>query len=108
MMANATIVGVFTDRAQAERAVDELERQGFTEGQIGFLAPDGDQDARGEHMIHASESDAGTGERAAKGAAVGVGLGGILAAALALAIPGIGPAVAGGILATALAGAAVG
>jgi hypothetical protein len=99
-MARSTIVGVFANRRDAERAVDELERLGFRDDQIGFLSRDGDRDHDGD--------DAGTGERAAKGAALGVGVGGLIGALMAMAIPGIGPAVAGGILATALTGAAVG
>jgi hypothetical protein len=112
--ARTTIVGVFANRSNAERAVAELERLGFREEQIGFLTRDGgdggtaDPDQHGGHPGHVSADDAGAGERAAKGAGVGIGVGGILAAVLALAIPGIGPAVAGGILATTVTGAAVG
>jgi hypothetical protein len=105
-MARSTIVGVFADRRDAERAVDELERLGFRDDQIGFLTRDGDR-REGDHD-HDSGDDAGTGERAAKGAALGIGVGGLIGALMAMAIPGIGPAVAGGILATALTGAAVG
>jgi uncharacterized protein (TIGR02271 family) len=40
-MERAAAVGVFSDRDQAERAVDELRRQGFRDDQIGFAMRSG-------------------------------------------------------------------
>lgn len=100
-----TLVCVFDSRDQVERAIDELERLGFREDQIGFVM-------RGEHepvsAAHTVETGKGAGEGAVEGAVAGGVLGGILGAAAALLLPGIGPVVAGGVLATALGGAAVG
>jgi hypothetical protein len=96
----STVVGVFADHAQAEQAIQALERAGFTDEQIGFIR-------RGEGRT-GEESRPGTGEKVATGALGGGVLGGILGAAAALLIPGFGPAIAGGILATTFGGAAIG
>lgn len=37
---SATVVGVFTSRAQVDRAIKGLRMAGFRQGQIGILAPD--------------------------------------------------------------------
>ncbi len=36
-MEHSPAVGVFTDRTQAERAIEALEHAGFTDEQIGFV-----------------------------------------------------------------------
>ena len=79
-------VGVFNDHTQAEKAIDDLEQLGFTDSEIGFAW-------RGERGTHDESKD--TGKHVGTGAVVG----GILGAAAALLIPGVGPAIAGGILA---------
>jgi hypothetical protein len=93
-----TITHVFDDYASAESAVRELEGAGFTSDQISVVGrrPDGQ-------------------EESAEGAATGATLGGVAGAATGLltslgliAIPGVGPLVAAGVLATTLAGAATG
>lgn len=93
-----TITHVFDDYASAENAVRELEGAGFTSDQISVVGrrPEG-------HEEHA------------EGAATGATLGGVAGAATGLltslgliAIPGVGPLVAAGVLATTLAGAATG
>jgi hypothetical protein len=103
MNRRSVAVGVFEDRTNAERAIDELHRAGFTDNEIGFAV-------RGEGTTgttaEANAADAGTG--AVTGAVSGGVLGGLIGAGAALLIPGIGPAVAGGILAATLTGAAVG
>jgi heat induced stress protein YflT len=101
MNQRSTVVGVFADRVQAEQAVTELRRLGFTDDQIGHVA----RDARGTSgMVTPGE----TAERAAVGAASGGVAGGIIGAAASLLIPGVGPAIAGGILAATLGGVVVG
>ena len=103
------IVGVFDDRLAAERAVDGLEQAGFREDEIGFVIRGAD-DVRGGMITDASGTKDGKG--ALTGAVTGGMLGGILAAAISLLIPGVGPVVAGGVLAAffggAIAGTAVG
>jgi uncharacterized protein (TIGR02271 family) len=93
----STVVGVFDNRDQADRAVEELRRMGFRDDQIGYAMRGGDNTV--------AES---TGNAAGEGLATGAVIGGLVGAAAALLIPGIGPVVAGGVLASVLGGAAVG
>ena len=101
---HATVVGVFEDYAVAERAIDELRRAGFNDDQIGYVVRD-NRDTTGT-VTGGQKTLAGEG--AATGAISGGVVGGVLGAAAALLIPGFGPAIAGGILATTLGGAAIG
>src|SRR3954454_12612359 len=101
-----TVVGVFDNRADAERAVNELHRAGFRDDQIGY-ATRGDDVRTGGRAIEGTDTgEAGTG--AATGALGGGVVGGILGALATGLIPGIGPVIAGGILAGVLGGVAVG
>jgi hypothetical protein len=100
MSNRSTVVGVFADQAQADRAIGALEQAGFTDQQLGFVR-------RGEKTSTGGKT-ADTLKGVASGVAGGGVLGGILGAAAALLIPGVGPAVAGGILAVTLGGAAIG
>jgi len=96
-----TVVGVFNNRSDADQAVQALRQAGFREDQIGFLM-------RGQEGQQGGDSGTNAGEGAASGALTGGILGGLLAAAGALLIPGFGPVIAGGLLASVLGGAAVG
>jgi hypothetical protein len=94
-----TVAGTFHDRDSAERAVNALKDAGYSGDQIGVAMRD--RTAQGQLVED-------TGTRAAAGAATGAvgggllgGLVGFLVGLGALAIPGIGPVVAGGALATA-------
>lgn len=100
-MGRETVVGVFHDHADAERAIQDLRAAGFRDDQIGLLTPHG---TPGVEVSPAPQFET----RAGAGAVAGAVVGGVLGAAVALLIPGIGPVVAGGILATALGGGAVG
>jgi hypothetical protein len=93
-------VGVFDERDDAELAARDLRERGFKDDDIGYAW----RDDKGK--THQEGNKAG--EMAASGAGTGVVLGGIIGAAAALLIPGIGPVVSGGLLATALAGGATG
>lgn len=103
------VVGVFAERSEAERVVDELRENGFAEGDIGYAIRDQGTPDRPEvgdaTDTLAPEVAAGS---AGTGALTGGLLGGLIGAAAALAVPGIGPVLAGGILASALGGAAIG
>ncbi len=99
MQARGVAVGVFANRQQANQAVLELERAGFDDKEIGFLTG-----ARTDE----ADATAAISNNAVSGAAGGSLIGGILGAAASLIIPGIGPAIAGGILAATLGGAALG
>jgi len=101
-----TVVGVFNNRADAERAVDELHRAGFRDDQIGFATQGGEAPAGGRTITEGGTGEAGEG--AVKGLVGGGIVGGILGALATGLIPGIGPVIAGGLLAGILGGAAVG
>src|SRR3954462_4515929 len=103
---SATVVGLFHNQADAERAINYLKERGFSENQIGVAIKDRNKQ---EELIE------GTGTQAAEGAATGAigggvlgGVIGLLAGVGALAIPGVGPIIAGGTLASTLAGAGIG
>jgi hypothetical protein len=87
-----TVVGIFTDRGRAEAAIRELKSSGFLDQQIGVAARDGG----GHHDLTAT-------------GALGGGLvGGLIGLLGSLLIPGVGPVVVGGVLASTLTGAGIG
>ncbi|WP_348256391.1 hypothetical protein [Leptolyngbya sp. PL-A3] len=108
-------IGLFTKRQHTEAALSELKNSGFSMDQVSILARDtgrGSSVAGVDINQHAgNKADEGAKAGATTGAAVG-GLGGFLVGLGALAIPGIGPVVKGGAVATAivtaLAGSAIG
>jgi len=96
------ISAVFDSRSQAEAAVTELRSEGIDTAKLSLIGRDED----GASVTDgAGESSEGMGDTV-KGALGGAGLGAILGVA-ALAIPGVGPLVAAGAIAsTAIPGAA--
>jgi uncharacterized membrane protein len=106
---NKRAVGVFSHRREAEAAIQELNQAGFPMSQVSLVGKDIDGGDRvaGGNIADRTQTDEGAKTGAAGGAALG-GLGGLLVGLGALAIPGIGPVIAGGALATALATAAAG
>jgi len=111
MAQQSTVVGVFDDRLQADRAVDELRRAGFRDDQIGVaMRYDSGTATIGDAVdatAHAESSQAGTG--AATGLVAGLGLGALAGlGVLSGVIPVIGPAIAGGTLGIILSNAAAG
>lgn len=109
-----TITRLFDRYDDAERAVAELERMGVAHRDISLVANNADKahDHRGAHRPADGHT---TGDHAAddagKGATTGTligGAGGLLAGLGLLAIPGLGPVVAAGWLASTAVGAAVG
>lgn len=109
----ATVVGIFSDKQRAERAVRALRDRGF-EKEISIAAKDdqrhGDKGRGRSDMETGGDMGMSMGE-AREGATWGGTLGGVtglLAGVGALAIPGIGPIVAAGPLAAALTGAVAG
>lgn len=97
-----TITAIFDDRAQGEKAVDELRREGF-EDEISIISKG--RSGKENRNYGGTQDDISDG--AVTGGTVGA-LGGLLASAGALAIPGIGPILALGPLAATLSGAVVG
>ncbi len=98
------VIGSFEDVAQAEQAIRALHKSGFQNEQIGFLVRNRAEGAEIPPPGPGAEIATDT----AGGAISGGILGGIVGAAVALLIPGIGPVVAGGILAATLGGILVG
>lgn len=110
MAEDRTTIGLFSNRGDAELAIDQIGKMGLGSQHVSIIVRDDDT---------AKELAAETGARVAQGAAGGAGTGavaggvtGLLLGLGALAIPGIGPVLAAGPLAAALgstaAGAAVG
>jgi uncharacterized protein (TIGR02271 family) len=102
----STVVGVFRDPEEARDAVYALKDAGFASDAIGILAPDRDQ-TRAMAEETGTHAGAGAGTGAVTGGVLG-GLAGWLLGIGALAIPGAGPFIAAGALATTLGGAAIG
>jgi Protein of unknown function (DUF3341) len=103
---NTAAFGIYANRAQVERAVDELKRENFRNTDISVLMPhnEGTKDFAHEK-----------GTKAPEGAAAGAGAGALIGGTLgwlagigALAIPGVGPFIAAGPIAAALAGVGAG
>jgi hypothetical protein len=101
-----TVVGVFDRRPQAERAIEDLGKAGFSSSQIGLMARD-QKEKTVAKQVGEAESNAEIGGIA--GALAGAGVGGLVGlGVLAGVIPVIGPAIAAGTLATILSNAAGG
>ena len=97
-----TLTGLFDQYDDARRAVQDLEATGVPHRDVSIVA----NNAAGTHAPNAVASEAG--EDAGKGAGIGAtlgGVGGLLAGLGLLAIPGLGPVVAAGWLASAAVGA---
>ena len=102
-----TVIGLYDRLEDAQNAVSELVSAGFPREDISIVAAD----TEGKFKTYVGESSAEGGEGMATGAGLGAavgGLGGLLIGIGALAIPGIGPVLAAGPIASALIGAGVG
>ncbi|MEA5502464.1 general stress protein [Halotia wernerae UHCC 0503] len=104
-------IGTFSSRQQAEEALHELRNSGFSMDKVSVLAKDTD---RNDQIAGADVKDRGDNE-AQEGAGIGAttgtvlgGLGGLLVGLEALLVPGAGPFLAAGTIATTLAGAGIG
>ena len=102
-----TVTGLFDSYDEAKRAVHDLEALGVPHRDISLVANNarGEHEGVGEYRADKTAEDAGKG--AGLGATVG-GVGGLLAGIGLLAIPGLGPVVAAGWLASTALGAVVG
>jgi hypothetical protein len=100
------VFGIYQNRTQAERTVDDLLSAGFTNDDISVLLPDskGSKDFAHDKGTKAPE---GTAAGVTTGGAIGGTLG-LLAGIGVLAIPGVGPFIAAGPIMGALAGLGVG
>lgn len=107
-MAN-TVVALFRDFTSAEQAVRELENQGFSRDDISLMSRDQSHYSKTGETTHerGTHAEEGAAAGAGTGAVIG-GIGGLLVGLGLLAIPGIGPLLAAGPIATTLAGVGVG
>ena len=96
-----TVTGLFDTHEDAEAAVRDLEGAGIPHSEVSIVASDAD----GRYAT--TRRGARTADGAGIGAALG-GAGGLLAGLGFIAIPGVGPVIAAGWLASALVGAAAG
>jgi len=101
------VVGLFDNMQDAHSAVSDLTNAGFTSDDISIVANNSSGQSTNYDADTGSEAGEGAGAGAVGGAVLG-GLGGLLVGLGALAIPGVGPVIAAGTLATALGTTAVG
>lgn len=104
-------IGVFTQQSSAEAAITDLKNSGFSMNQVSVIAKDtGNHDRitdidvnvrQNNEVRKGNQADDGAKAGAVTGGILG-GLGGLLVGLGVLAIPGIGPVLAGGAAATAL------
>ena len=102
----STVVGVFNESSEADRAIDDLVKAGFRNDQIGVIT----RDPQGKTVVKKEgEAETYAASGAVTGAVAGASIGGLVGlGVLAGVIPVIGPAIAAGTLATILSNAAVG
>ena len=117
-----TIVGLFDNFSEAQQVVQDFVNAGFDRNQISLVANNagnqydpatfGRQEGGGEGVVRDTDGSGGsTAESAGTGAKAGAYVGGalgLLAGLGALAIPGVGPVIAAGPIATALGSTALG
>lgn len=108
-------VGTFPNRQAAEDALNELRSSGFSMDKVSIIAKNADQeggqiagkDVKSTQERGDTEAQEGAGIGATAGTVLG-GVGGLLVGLEALLIPGVGPFLAAGTVATTLAGAGIG
>lgn len=100
------VFGIYTSVAQAERAVDTLIQNRFSNSDVSVLLPDHQSSKDFAHEKH-TKAPEGTTTGVVTGGTIG-GTMGLLAGIGAIAIPGFGPFIAAGPIMAALAGLGVG
>ena len=100
------VFAIFSGVPQAERAVDALVEESFTNEDVSVLMADNDA-SKGFAHEKQTKAPEGTATGVAAGGTIGGTLG-LLAGIGALAIPGVGPFIAAGPIMAALAGVGVG
>jgi hypothetical protein len=101
------VTGVFEARDDAERAVNQLRKLGVSQEKIGLITPGSKPETieRGVPVTDTEEPGMGRAMGAAVGGAMGAAGGATLGlAAATLAIPGVGPVIAFGMIGAALLG----
>jgi hypothetical protein len=98
-----TVVGLFARRRDAEAAIGDLKAAGFKDDQVGVALQD--KEEQGDLLESTGAKEA---EGAAAGAVSGGLVGGLIGLLGSLLIPGVGPIMVGGVLASTLTGAGIG
>src|SRR5215218_7321940 len=101
------VTGVFESRSDAEKAVNQLRSLGVPQDQIGLITPGSQPETveRGVPITDTEEPGMGRAMGAAVGGAMGAAGGATAGLAIAsLAVPGIGPLLAFGMVGAALLG----
>jgi hypothetical protein len=101
-----SVVGLFDDFADAQATLQELTTAGIPHDNISVIAPAPAEEHRSTTADSAAAEE--TADTALSGAATGAAVGAGLGLLASLFLPGLGPLVAVGWIATALGGAAVG
>jgi len=105
---SSTVVGVFEDRQQADKAVSDLLKAGFRQDQIGVAMRHESEGVAGQ-STSGDTGDSHAGEGAIAGVLTGLGLGALAGlGVLSGVIPVVGPAIAAGTLGIIVSNAAVG
>jgi hypothetical protein len=98
-----TVVGLFARRHDADAAIRDLKAAGFRDDQVGIALQDREEQGDLLEPTRAKEAEA-----AAAGAVSGGLVGGLIGLLGSLLVPGVGPIVVGGVLASTLTGAGIG
>jgi len=98
-----TVVGLFARRRDADAAIRDLKVAGFRDDQVGVALQDKEEQGDLLEPTRAKEA-----EGAAAGAVSGGLIGGLIGLLGSLLVPGVGPLVVGGVLASTLTGAGIG
>lgn len=103
------IAGLFSTREQAADAINALKASGFTDKQIGIIVRDKDQHGAllENTNVDVQEDHSGAAAGAVGGTLLG-GLVGLILGTGAMIIPGVGPVIAGGVLAETIGMTALG
>jgi hypothetical protein len=101
-----TITGVFSSMPDLERALRQVESAGVSSAAISVIGGN-EADKHHEFLEKAKHASRTPAAAATSGASLGGGAG-ILASLVALAIPGVGPILAGGAIVNILAGLGIG
>lgn len=103
-----TVTALFESNTAAYSAVQDLVDHGFARATIGVMTRDNtSSDGTVTTRVATPGGPSGVAQGAGLGAALG-GLSGLVVGLTVLTVPGVGPVLAGGLLAAALTGAGVG
>jgi uncharacterized membrane protein len=103
-----TVAALFDNHTTAYSAVQDLVDHGFARDTIGVMSRDDTvSDGTATTRVATPGGPSGVAQGAGIGAALG-GLSGVIVGLTALTVPGVGPVIAGGLLALALTGAGMG